>query len=64
MPLNSGFKKGSVMIKNCENMEQAKAESRRLSKETGDIYCAMKWKGEWIIYALGFGPVVTEEEDA
>ena len=52
------------MIKNCENMEQAKAESRRLSKETGDIYCAMKWKGEWIIYALGFGPVVTEEEDA
>jgi len=51
------------VIKNCKTMEQAKAEARRLSSETGDIYCSMKWKGEWIIYALGFSPIKNEEEE-
>lgn len=47
-----------------ETAEQARDEAKRLSRETGDIHCAAQWEGQWIVYALGFGPATdTSEED-
>ena len=47
--------------------DAAKEAARRLSRDTGDVYCIMPWNGAWIAYALGYGPVAPvdheEEED-
>jgi len=46
-----------------ETPEAARDEARRLGRETGDIHCAMNWKGNWIVYELGYGPVSNSEDE-
>lgn len=46
-----------------ESADLAREEAKRLSRETGDVHCVMQWHGEWIVYALGYGPIANEEDD-
>ena len=52
-----------MMYPTFETGEDAKQEAKRLGRETGDIWCAMNWRGRWIVYELGYGPVTNEDED-